>query len=87
MKTLHFLHFLRRAMLLFIGLSFFPASIIAQGYWSQNPSLPSQCYSGQDTFRQTADDLQFEIKEKMEIIKKADCNKKMKHLYKNGESH
>ncbi len=74
MRHVTFVHQIRRALLLIV-FGFYPALAIAQNYWDQIPPLTSVCYSEQDPFRQTMDDLRFEIKEKMEDIKQADEEK------------
>lgn len=75
MKHLSPLRLIRRGLLLCILSVFFTTQIIGQDYWSQVPPLTSQCYSEQDSFGNTVDDLRFEIKEKIEAIKQADSEK------------
>ena len=75
MKHVSPLRLIRRALLLCILLVSFTTQIMGQDYWDRVPELTTQCYSEQDPFRNTVDELRFEIKDKIEAIKQADSEK------------
>ena len=75
MKPVSPARLIRMAHLIIILLVSSPTQILGQDYWSRVPELTTQCYSDQDPFRDTADNLRFEIKDKIEVIKQADSEK------------
>lgn len=75
MKYVSPVRLIRMALLVVILLVFSSTQILGQDYWQRVPELTSQCYSDQDPFKQTVDELRFEIREKIEMIKQADSEK------------